>query len=64
MRVKHRLTLREIFAVPLALFVLTGIGLVTALLGAGWWDIISWAGLSAPVAVIVWARRRARRRVA
>lgn len=58
MRLHKRLTLREIFVVPFILFVATGVGLVTALLGAGLWDVISWAGLLAPVAVIAWAWNR------
>ncbi|MDO8289509.1 MAG: hypothetical protein Q7T44_09860 [Parvibaculum sp.] len=58
MRLSRRLSLSEIFLVPLILFIATGVGLVTALLGAGLWDIISWVGLLAPVAVIVWAWNR------
>tara|TARA_R110000824_G_scaffold366730_1_gene555456 strand:+ start:58076 stop:58285 length:210 start_codon:yes stop_codon:yes gene_type:complete len=59
-RTSYRLGLNEIFLVPFILFVLTGIGLVTALLGAGLWDIISWVTLAAPVLVMAWAYARKR----
>jgi hypothetical protein len=54
-RTAYRLSLTQIFLVPFILLILTGIGLVTALLGAGLWDIISWATLAAPVLVMIWA---------
>lgn len=44
-----------IFAVPLGIAVLGGIGLVSALTGDGWRDALSWAGLAAPVLAAVWA---------
>jgi hypothetical protein len=37
------------------------VGLVAALLGDGWLDAISWAGLSVPLLVIAWAFRFRRR---
>ena len=49
-----RLSLRQIFAVPLALAVMIAIGLVTALVGDGVWDAVSWAGLGVPAAVSLW----------
>jgi hypothetical protein len=49
-----RLSLRQIFAVPLALALLIGIGLVTALVGDGAWDVVSWVGLGVPAAVSLW----------
>jgi hypothetical protein len=51
----------RIFAVPLALAIVSVIGLVAALTGDGWRDWISWATLALPVAAFVWAwiyRRR------
>jgi hypothetical protein len=45
---QHR-TLRRIFAVPAIVAVLSGIGLVSALIGDGWWDIASWLTLTLPV---------------
>lgn len=52
--------LREIFAWPLALFILGLVGLVSALTGDGWRDGLSWLALAAPVAALVWAMRAKR----
>lgn len=49
-----------IFAAPLALAVLSVIGLVSALTGDGWRDSLSWLGLFAPVAATFWAMRARR----
>ena len=46
-------TTAQIFAAPLAIAIITALGLTTALLGDGVWDWISWAALSLPVAVAV-----------
>ncbi len=54
---KKRLPLRAIFAVPLAVAVLSVVGLVSALTGDGWRDGLSWAGLAAPVLAVGWALR-------
>lgn len=43
----------RIYGAPLALAVLNGIGLISALLADGFWDGVSWVALSATVAVIV-----------
>ena len=53
-------SLAQIFAVPLLLGVLTTIGLVTALVGDGIWDGLSWLTLGVPIAVCLYclARRR------
>jgi hypothetical protein len=63
----RRQTLRQIFSVPLAIGLLSSIGLVTALVGDGWWDGLSWVVLALPVVLlmrlIVWpaiARTRSR----
>ncbi len=41
----------KLWGAPLALGISTSIGLVSALLGDGWWDAISAITLGAPVAV-------------
>ena len=46
-------TTAQIFAAPLAIGVITALGLTTALLGDGLWDWMSWAALALPVAVAV-----------
>lgn len=38
----------RIFVMPLLLAVLSLIGLLSALLGDGWWDRLSWAGSASP----------------
>ena len=53
-------SLRAIFAVPLAIAVLSSVGLVAALTGDGWRDAISWIGLAAPVLIVGWAMRARR----
>jgi hypothetical protein len=53
-------TFLRVFATPTAIAVVSLIGLVTALLGEGLNDWISWIGLSVPLAVILWARLRRR----
>ena len=45
---------RRIFAVPACIAVLSAVGLLSALLGDGVWDALSWAALGAPVAVALW----------
>jgi hypothetical protein len=47
-------TLWQIFAVPLLLGILTTVGLVTALIGDGIWDALSWLTLAVPIAVCVY----------
>lgn len=53
-------SLRRIFAWPLAILVLGLVGLVSALTGDGWRDWLSWLALAAPVAALVWARHARR----
>jgi hypothetical protein len=53
-------TFRKVWAVPLALVVLGGVGLVAALVGDGMLDTVSWLALGVPVLVILWAWRRRR----
>jgi hypothetical protein len=47
------LSARQIWGMPIALGILSAIGLASALLGDGLWDFVSWIALAAPVAVIV-----------
>jgi hypothetical protein len=55
------LSLRAIFGVPAALFVLTLTGLIGALLEDGLWDILGAALLTAWLIVLIWALIRRRR---
>lgn len=52
---KHRLSLRRMFALPLAIALLSSVGLVSALTGDGWRDGLSWIGLAVPVFAVAWA---------
>lgn len=47
-------SLRQIFAVPAWAALASLIGLVSALVGDGPWDGLSWAGLGLPVALAAW----------
>jgi hypothetical protein len=46
--------LRSLWGMPILLGGLTAIGLVAGLLGDGWWDLVSVAGLGIPVFVGAW----------
>lgn len=59
-RVPKRHGLRAIFAVPLAIVVLSSVALVVALTGDGWRDVLSWIGLAAPVLAVGWAMQARR----
>jgi len=52
---------RSVFGAPLLIAIASIVGLISALLGDGYLDSISWAALTVPVVVIVWALRRRRR---
>jgi len=54
---KRRKSLGAIFAMPLALALLSIIGLISALAGDGLADALCWAALAAPVAATAWAIR-------
>lgn len=45
-------TARHIFAAPLVLAVITGVGLITALVGDDLWDVLSWLTLGLPIVLI------------
>ena len=55
-----RQSLSRMFLVPTALAIVSGVGLVSALLGNGPWDALSWLTLAAPVAVPLYYMARGR----
>lgn len=59
MYTKHRQSVREVFFIPALLSVAVLIGLVSALIGDGIWDMVSWLTILAPVVVVIlaWWRR-------
>ena len=50
---------RQIFGAPITLALLSTVGLISALVGDGAYDTLSWLALGVPIAVIAWflARR-------
>jgi hypothetical protein len=48
------LPFRKIYGTPLVLAGVTFCGLMSALLGDGLWDTISWFVLAVPLAVVLW----------
>ncbi len=58
---KNHRTLRQIFALPILIGILSTVGLVAALVGDGWWDAMSWASLSLPVLLYAFFTMRAGR---
>ena len=58
-----RQSLGTIFLVPAILAALSCAGLVSALVGDGVWDGLSWLTLSVPIAVAVWCVFRRRKAV-
>ena len=57
---KKALPLRAIFALPVIIAILGAVGLVSALTGDGWRDIVSWIGLVVPVLATAWAMKARR----
>jgi hypothetical protein len=49
---------RQIFGVPAVLAILSAVGLIAALLGELWFDVVSWVFLAVPVLVVTRALRR------
>lgn len=47
-------SLRQIFAVPALVALASVVGLVSALVGDGSWDALSWLALGLPVALAAW----------
>ena len=58
LRTDHQRSAGEVFRVPMILGVATAIGLVSALLGDGIWDVLSWLTILAPIAAVAWAWRK------
>ncbi|MGY4567824.1 hypothetical protein [Bradyrhizobium sp. USDA 3256] len=57
--ISHR-SLTQIFTAPLVIAIVSTVGLISALVGDGWWDAVSWAGLGLPVLlylVFIWRRQ-------
>ncbi|MBR1203067.1 MULTISPECIES: hypothetical protein [unclassified Bradyrhizobium] len=57
--VAHR-SLSQIFAAPLIIAIVSTVGLISALVGDGWWDAVSWVALGLPVLLyllFIWRRR-------
>ena len=56
---KYRQSVQEVFFIPTLLSVAVLIGLVSALIGDGIWDMVSWLTILAPVVVVIlaWWRR-------
>jgi len=54
---------RKVYGSAIVLAVITMYGLLSALLGDGIWDALSWIALAVPLGVIVWkcGRGRAKR---
>jgi hypothetical protein len=52
--------LRDTWVIPVALAVLTIVGLVVALTGDGWRDAASWAALATVCGAVWWAMARRR----
>jgi hypothetical protein len=48
------LSARQIWGAPIVIGVVSAVGLISALLGDGGWDVLSWFALGAPVTVIIW----------
>lgn len=44
----------KVWAIPLALALLSAAGLLSALLGDEVWDAVSWITLATPLAVLAW----------
>jgi hypothetical protein len=49
-----RAGLARVLGLPFALAALSAAGLVSALLGEGVWDLLSWLALALPVAAAIW----------
>ena len=49
---------RRVWGMPLLLAVLIVFGLLAALLGTGWWHLLAWVALAAPLLTLVRFVRR------
>lgn len=59
---KPRRSLRSVYGIPALLALVTSCGLLSALLGDGLWDALSWIALAIPLAVLAWYLVQGRRR--
>ena len=59
--VRNRRTLGQIFAAPIVVGVLSIVGLLAALIGDGWWDVVSWLALTLPILLYLFFILRRRR---
>ena len=50
----------SVFRVPLLLAAVTAFGLISALLGDGVWNALSWTALAVPLGVITWFAEKLR----
>jgi hypothetical protein len=48
----------RIFAIPTVMAITSAVGLISALVGDGPWDALSWVTLGAPLAVLAWCTSR------
>ena len=55
-------SLWRVFHLPIWIGFASLIGLVAALVGDGWYDIVGWLGLSVPVVASLWSQFIPRRR--
>ncbi len=53
-RYETAVNLRQMWQTPTLIALITLVGLIAALVGDGWHDVLSWAALGVPVAVIAW----------
>jgi hypothetical protein len=53
--------LRQIFYWPAVLAVITAVGLLSALLGDGVWDALSWVALACPIVATIYFVHKSRR---
>lgn len=51
----------EIFAVPAAIGLASGTGLILALVDDGWWDVVGWVGLGIAPAIALVCLMRSKR---
>jgi hypothetical protein len=54
----RRVRFLHVLGKPILLGLASAIGLLSALLGDGVWDVVSWVMLGMPLAVIVWYAAR------
>lgn len=50
--------LRKIYTLPTVIAVVSGVGLIFALLGDGVWDVMSWLAVGLPLGVAAWVWSR------